>query len=278
MKKFRFLFVAILAMAMVFNTSCEKDPVDDGGDDVTLEEAPELDAPGEGKVTIAVRVPEGTCNGVRGVGSFNGWNDNDETQNFTKVEGTETWYQLTIENDFEESVTLSVKVLGIREDGSSSWDTQWGENWPDKDPEVTFVGDESESAEFEIENDRQPKLNVTAGNQVIYIDIAKWSSEPCAPPVPAGTGKFVFTPTAESVIPEGAVIVFTGNFTENNWGDSERTMTQEGDAYAWEGDYPENFEMKVFVQDGEWMEGGNVKLPVDAEFPFHFEGTIPEAK
>ncbi len=273
MKKSKLLLIALLAMVFAVNTSCKKDPVDDPTP-VTLEEAPELALPGSGKVTIAIRVPDNTCNGARAVGSFNGWNDNDAEQAFTKVSGKETWYQLTIENDFTTTTTLQVKVVGVTKDGKSSWDTQWGENWPDKDPEVTFVGDEPEFAEFEIENDRQPKLVVSKDNQVIYIDIAKWTKEPCAPPVPAGNGKFIFTPGEGSVIDASAVLVFTGNFTEKNWGDSDRVMTKEGATYTWTGDYPENFEMKVFIQNGGWMEGSNVSLPKDATFPFNFTGVI----
>lgn len=277
MKKLKFLFMALLAISLTVFTSCKDKEVDEPT--VELEEAPTLAAPGEGKVTIAIRVPAATtCNGARGVGNFNGWNDNDAAQAFTKVAGTETWYQLTITNNFTETATIMFKAVGVRADNTSSWDTQWGENWADKDPEVTFVGDEPEFALFTIENDRQPRLDITKGNQVIYIDIAKWAKEPCAPPVPAGNGKFIFKPAAASVIPAGAVVVFTGNFTEKSWGDSDRTMTKVGDNYEWTGAYPANFEMKVFIQGGDWMEGGNVSLPLDAKFPFEFTGVLGKAK
>lgn len=277
MKRLNFLFMALLALSLTVFTSCKDEKVEDP--EIVLEEAPTLAAPGEGKVTIAIRVPAATtCNGLRGVGNFNGWNDNDEAQAFTKVAGTETWYQLTITNNFTETATIMFKAVGVKSDNKSSWDTQWGENWKDSVPQVTFVGDEPADAMFTIENDRQPRLDITKGNQVIYVDVAKWVKQPCAPPVPAGNGKFVFKPSATSVIPAGAEIVLTGNFAEKNWGDSDRTMTKVGTNYEWTGAYPENFEMKVFVKGGEWMTGANVSLPLGAKFPFEFTGDIPAKK
>lgn len=276
MKKLRILFMALLAISLTVFTSCRDKEVEEPEEPVVeLEEAPVLTAPGDDKVTIAIRVPaENTCNGARGVGNFNGWNDNDTAQVFTKVAGTETWYQLTITNNFTETPTIMFKAVGVKSDNTSSWDTQWGENWKDSVPQVTFVGDEPEFALFTIENDRQPRLDITKGNQVIYIDIAKWAKAPCAPTVPAGNGKFIFKPAATSVIPENAVIVFTGNFTEKSWGDSDRTMTKVGANYEWTGAYPANFEMKVFIQGGEWMQGSNVSLPLNATFPFEFTGIL----
>lgn len=273
MKKLNFLFMALLAISLTVFTSCKNDEVEEPK--VELEEAPTLAAPGEGKVTIAIRVPAAnTCNGARGVGNFNGWNDNDAAQNFTKVSGTETWYQLTITNNFTETATVMFKALGVKSDNTSSWDTQWGENWKDSVAQVSFVGDEPEFALFTIENERQPRLDITKGNQVIYIDIAKWAKAPCAPTVPAGNAKFIFKPAATSVIPTGSVVVFTGNFAEKSWADSDRTMTKVGENYEWTGAYPANFEMKVFIQGNEWMQGSNVSLPLGAKFPFEFTGVL----
>ena len=57
--------MALLAISLTTFTSCKEEVVEEPK--VELEEAPTLAAPGEGKVTIAIRVPAAnTCNGARG--------------------------------------------------------------------------------------------------------------------------------------------------------------------------------------------------------------------
>ncbi|HOH75203.1 MAG TPA: fibronectin type III domain-containing protein, partial [Paludibacteraceae bacterium] len=53
---------------------------------------PKIIAPPAGKVTLAICVPEGTCNGAVLTGSPFGWDPASGTAAFTKVAGTETWY------------------------------------------------------------------------------------------------------------------------------------------------------------------------------------------
>ena len=82
-------------------------------------------------------------------------------------------------------------------------------------------------------------------------------------PVPAGNGKFVVTLSDYTPV-DGNQIIFTGNFADNAWGDSDRVMTAEADGtYSWTGDYPEDFEFKVIlVRDGKqnWAKEDNVKF------------------
>ena len=78
------------------------------------------------------------------------------------------------------------------------------------------------------------------------------------PDVPAGEGTFTVYITNREYT-EGDVCIFTGNFEENSWADSDRAMTYdaEADTWSWTGAYPVNFEYKV-IYNGKWADGGNV--------------------
>lgn len=255
MKKVKFLFMAFIAVAMTL-ASCStegpkpKPPVVD-----ELEAQPEIAAPAAGKVTLAIRVPEGTCNGAVLTGSPFGWNPASGTAAFELVEGTETWYAVTLDY----TVGAELKAIAVPETGVTKWETQW-ENIEILDGDASIV----------IENNTEPKivLGELADGVVIYVTIGNWKTAPCAPVVPGGEGTFTFTPACE--LSASAVVIFTGNFDENGWGDSTREMTrQENGSYTWTGTYPDGFQMKVIV-DGAWMSGGNVTFDGTT---FSFTGT-----
>lgn len=75
--------------------------------------------------------------------------------------------------------------------------------------------------------------------------------------VPAGHGTFVVT-ISNRTYAEEDVCIFTGNFEDKSWGDSDRNMTynEETNTWSWEGDYPENFEYKV-IYNSAWAAGDN---------------------
>ena len=76
--------------------------------------------------------------------------------------------------------------------------------------------------------------------------------------VPAGNGTFYALITNREYA-DGDVCIFTGNFEENGWGDSDREMTYDPATgkWSWTGDYPENFEYKV-IYNGCWACCDNV--------------------
>ncbi|MCQ2336460.1 MAG: Ig-like domain-containing protein [Paludibacteraceae bacterium] len=76
-------------------------------------------------------------------------------------------------------------------------------------------------------------------------EVAVWESEPWNP-IPGGTGKFTITFSEGCNMAQYEKVIFTGNFAEESWGDSQREMTKEADnVYSWEGEFPDNFMYKV---------------------------------
>ncbi len=255
MKKVKFLFMAFIAVAMTLASCSKEEPKKTVDPDPVGEEQPEIAAPAAGKVIVAIRVPEGTCNGVVLTGSPFGWTPASGTAAFELVEGTETWY--AVELDYAAGAML--KAIAVPETGTTKWDTQW------KDIEI-LEGD----ATITVENETEPRLDLgeTSDGTVIFVTIGDWKTAPCAPVVPGGEGTFTFTPACE--LSASAVVIFTGNFDENGWGDSTREMTrQENGSYTWTGAYPDGFQMKVIV-DGAWMSGSNVSFDGTT---FSFTGT-----
>ena len=255
MKKVKFLFMAFVAVAMTLASCSKEEPKKPVDQDPVGEAQPEIDAPAAGKVTLAIRVPAGTCNGVVLTGSPFGWNPASGTAAFELVEGTETWYAVTI--DYADGVML--KAIAVPETGTTAWETQW------ENIEVV-EGD----ATIEIENETEPRLDLgeEAGGTVIFVTIENWKTAPCEPLVPGGEGTFTFTPACE--LSANAVVIFTGNFPEDEWANSTREMTRQDDgSYTWTGAYPDGFQMKVIV-DGSWMTGGNVTFDGTT---FSFTGT-----
>lgn len=79
-------------------------------------------------------------------------------------------------------------------------------------------------------------------------DLYRWTPDS----IPAGHGKFFVNALYD--FSEGDRLIFAGNFDNKPWADSDREMVYDGqsDAWIWEGDYPKNFEYKVFI----WVAGG----------------------
>lgn len=87
-------------------------------------------------------------------------------------------------------------------------------------------------------------------------------------PVPGGNATFYITMVGYTEA-EGDKLIFTGNFDEQAWQESDRYMTYVPgkEWWTWGGDYPEDFEFKVIVVDADgnmhWCgdaAGANIKF------------------
>lgn len=276
MKKVKFLFMAFVAVAMTL-ASCTKDdePKKPVGPDPVGEAQPEIDAPAAGKVTIAVRVPAGSvCKGLVAVGAGSPdfeseWNL-ESVVPFVKV--TETWYSVTLTYAEE----MAVKVIAVPQDGQSSldWGTQWGKN-TDKVTNVTFV-EEPTTAEFDNkDNGGEVKLTTLSDRDVVYIDVAAWSSAPCVAKNPAGS--VVFNVTVPETTPLTASVMLVGNFAAPykwNLSATGLLMTNNGNrTYTITTDVPTACEYKYVVSaDGttwDWANNeeftDNRSMPLDLQ-------------
>jgi len=203
------------------------------------------------KYTVTVLVPE-FCDGefpIELIGGFNGWAD-EGTIALTKVEGNKYTAEVEAQNGQEWKVR-----------GEGGWD---------KEIQVFETSEEKPEGEWKgvPNNVFGDNFNVT----VDYSDASLYRWNVCSgdePPadVPAGEGTFKVT-ISNREYAEGDVCIFTGNFEDKAWGDSDRSMTYADGVWSWTGAYPMNFEFKV-IYNGSWAEGDNVKFDgsnFEAEF------------
>ena len=265
MKANKFMLAALFmgALAMV---SCEKTPqnppvVDEGDDnEVVIEEQPALEAPGDGKVTIAVRVPEALCEGAFVVipGSLTSWNEGDAKANGQAtelVEGTTTWYAAT----FDWDVDKAFKVAHCGADGTWKWANQAAAG-------ELLEGDVT-LKEDKITND----MVINSGNQVIYISVESWELSACAKTNEAGTATFNLT--AVGFAPEAQFAIAGSGLAAGAWAcppPAEHIMTKVADGqYTLTLDVPATFQYKYLVDkvgDGatwEWYSAANYNMPLD---------------
>lgn len=105
---------------------------------------------------------------------------------------------------------------------------------------------------YEKGDDRSMPYSLTTNDEV-----STWDSEPWNP-IPGGNGTFKITLGAACGAADADKVIFTGNFAEESWGDSQREMTPDNQGgWSWTGDYPENFMYKVILrtegQDDKWV-------------------------
>ncbi|MDR2511343.1 MAG: hypothetical protein LBC89_02575 [Bacteroidales bacterium] len=224
MKTLKFLLMVIATITLVF-TSCvdpvpPEPPIDPP---VGIEEAPVLDNPGTGFVTLAICVPEGSLGCVTdgpeivatgatlGVGGADDWSPENKANSFVKCEGKNTWYKITLPYN----VGMSVKVVAVAENGTASWGTQWGMNTTT----VTNITVVSGTVTLDnAEYGGEVKAINFADNSVAYVAIAAWKSEPCTPKNEAGTATFELSAPE---LPEGAEVGIVGNFPDKDWAIAE---------------------------------------------------------
>lgn len=77
------------------------------------------------------------------------------------------------------------------------------------------------------------------------VEVTEWESEPWNP-IPGGEGTFTITFSESCNMAQYEKVIFTGNFAEEAWGESQREMTKVTDnVYSWTGEFPDNFMYKV---------------------------------
>jgi hypothetical protein len=214
-KTLKFLACAAVAVALAFTTSCngKEDPIDVVDPWEGLEAPPTLANPGAGKVTIAMHAPTGPiCNGIGTVGrnilvgeDRKDWAMGDVAENkWTKVEGKERWWTITLDLPADNSGDKSMRVRAILldEQGNGAWGSRWSNNSYVVQGTGTFV-----------QNGGDKDLdNLTGG--VVFVANPGWEANPC---IPLAMGSFEVT---VSNLPEGAQVGIKGDFPERDWGAS----------------------------------------------------------
>ena len=247
------------------------------------EPAPEIDAPGAGLTTIAIRVPEGTCNGAYAYGEFkntagvaNGWSHNKEGFVFEKVEGTTSWYKFTFNNDESFYYLMVCAIPEMSNVGLKyrlGMNTYYGYN-------VTLVVED----DYVMLDYGGGGLTAAPENKVVYIDINAWKKSPCDPVNPAGTATVIVTPEVERGVVAMALV---GNFSDDevlNWNPwfPFAELTKNGDSFIWTGEVPEACEFKILYKtaemyDYDWDYGSekNVEMPLDLKYSTDCSDFIP---
>jgi hypothetical protein len=222
-----------------------------------VEEQPVLEAPGAGKVTICVQVPEILCEGSMVVipGSLTDWGTGvavEKGQATQLVEGTKTWYAAT----FDWGQDKAFKVAHSKADGSWDWAYQ------------------AKSGEV-LEGDVTPNdvitqdMVINSDNQVIYIAVYEWELNACEKTNEAGTATFNLTAVN---FPATAQFAIAGSgLAAGAWAcppPTEHVMTALGGGkFTLTLDVPATFQYKYLVDeagDGNWAwySAANYNMPV----------------
>lgn len=231
LKKFFGLFV----MAAFVLVSCDKEneptpdptPTPDDEEEVVVfpDIMPAVDAPEAGNITIAIYVPENTCNGVILTGSFDGYNPGAKEYPFTKLEGEDRWYTITVPyaSDF------AAKAIALTAEGTAAWATQWGMNIPAEEIEnVVILSGEAVLTE---ENGGEQKLTAVPDGTVVFVGIKEWKSAPCVERNKAGQATFTLT---AAPLPEGAVVGIVGDLSADlSWNINAPIVMTAGENNTW---------------------------------------------
>lgn len=209
---------------------------------VLAEEAegvPALEEPAAGMALIAVRVPEGTCNGVYLIGGATGWSNDNIDYKFELVEGTKTWWTLEVEAGIGEFKILPITSAGV----GASWSYE-------PDGSVYSLDGNGEIAE----DLGTANLGVVEGINIFGIEA--WKLQPCGDVNPAGVAKFSMTTPLE--LPEGTKVGIVGSFADSNWNITAPLEMEFVDgAWVAEAEVPAAFQYKYCLQlpeDGGWLD------------------------
>lgn len=290
MNKMMFAALAFAAVAMVGCGKKNNDPITPTptptpGDDPQEEvEIPEVDAPGAGKVTIVLQIPEGSeCNGIALKGTLDGANWSGANQyvsattgqaavadaiKFEAIDGSKVWFKATYNLGTEawgdnSDVNLAGKVCLIYTDDG---------NWQGQAEDNELIADYTT---VDCSYDGDLLIHGTTGG-LCYIKVGNWQNSECVTKVYKDYNVTVKVPTCADVTPE-----VIGDFDE--W--SGTALTKDGDVWkatirAAEGDKIKvreagkgNWDNQIQEHDAEndsWSDCGDMKLGADAKFDIDF--------
>ena len=186
--KFMLAGMLVAALAMVgckpTNTPDTPNNGGDGQDTTVVEEPAELPfiaAPEDGKVIVAIHIPEGTaCNGIVFKGTNDNWSTVPEVP-FAAVPEAENWYSVTLDLAANPMVDNDVeyfyfgKACLLPEEGGvvdDNWTTQW------KDGEIEIINEDGNAPAVIGCAGETNKMGIT-GTGVIYVEVSAWQSVPC---------------------------------------------------------------------------------------------------
>ncbi len=221
-----------------------------------VEDQPALEAPGAGKVTICVQVPEPLCDGSFVVipGSLTDWgtgNAVEKGQATQLVEGYTTWYAGT----FDWGQDKAFKVAHSKADGTWEWSFQ-------------AAGGEVLEGDVTPNDGITNDMVINSDNQVIYISVSGWELSACEKTNEAGTATFNLTAVN---FPATAQFAIAGSgLAAGAWAcppPAEHIMTAAGDGkFTLTLDVPATFQYKYLVaKDGvnwEWFSAANYNMPL----------------
>ena len=134
----------------------------------------EIVEPELGTVKVVVDAPENTCNGMVAVGTFCNWSLS-EGYPFTKVEGSESLYEVTVPY----SPDMVFKVIAKTLYDEIDWRYQWGLNRDGEEPNVVLLGTPGCVLD-NSENGGEPKLVSFVDGSLTYVEVRFWKTDPCS--------------------------------------------------------------------------------------------------
>ena len=134
----------------------------------------EIAEPELGTVKVVVDAPENTCNGMVAVGTFCNWSLS-EGYPFTKVEGSESLYEVTVPY----SPDMVFKVIAKTLYDEIDWRYQWGLNRDGEEPNVVLLGTPGCVLD-NSENGGEPKLVSFVDGSLTYVEVRFWKTDPCS--------------------------------------------------------------------------------------------------
>ncbi len=225
---------------------------------------PHVSAPGYGKTTVVLHIPENTPAGCYAVGTMTNWDISDTYYKFNPIPGAdERWVACTF--DYTDGMELKVVAIPTDPNETLSWEYQWGHNNEDEENVVIL---QSDGAYIDLPYIHEPQLMGLARNGVVYIEIKKWLTSPVVELNQAGLATFHVTVPENT--PADALVSVAGSFAVNAWVPGAYILSRQNDGtYYGQFEVPAAFEYKYVLgfdqEEWSWNNGeasANREMPV----------------